>query len=73
LKEFQKKDPDLALILPFLTANEIPPEDEIFSSSKAAKKYWINREMIFLDNEGIMRNFREKGKPRISCSTGTGE
>ena len=46
LKECQEKDSDLRLILPYLVSNETPSEDEIFISSKAAKKYWVNKEMV---------------------------
>jgi hypothetical protein len=61
LKEFQEKDSDLRLILPYLVSNETPSEDEIFISSKAAKKYWVNKEMFFIDGEGILRNNPKNG------------
>lgn len=43
--KFQKKDSDLGSILPYLVTNETSSEDEISISSKAAKKYWVNKEM----------------------------
>lgn len=49
LKELQKKDSDLQLILPYLQTNEVPGEDIIFISSNVAKKYWVNKEMFFID------------------------
>lgn len=66
LKEFQKKDSDLRLILPDLVSNETPSEDEIFRSSKAAKKYWVNKRMFFIDTDGVLRNIPKNGsKPRL--------
>lgn len=63
LKEFQTIDPDLGLILPYFRSNEIPTEYDNFISSKAAKKYWVNKEMFFLDTAGILRNIPKNEKP----------
>lgn len=52
LKDLQKNDSDLQLILPYLKTNEVPGEDVIFISSKAAKKYWVNKEMFLIDADG---------------------
>ena len=60
LIKFQDQDPDLELILYFLRNKEDPSEDTIFRCGPAAKKYWVNREMFFLDEEGILRNLAKK-------------
>lgn len=66
LKDLQKKDSDLQLILPYLETNEVPGEDVIFISSKAAKKYWVNKEMFFIDADGVLRNNpKNGGEPRL--------
>lgn len=65
LKELQKKDSVLQLILPYLQTNEAPGEDIIFISSNVAKKYWVNKEMFFIDADGVLRNNPKKGgEPR---------
>lgn len=65
LEELQEKDSDLQLILPYLETNEVP-EDVIFISSKAAKKYWVNKEMFFIDADGVLRNNpKNSGEPRL--------
>lgn len=62
LKELQKKkNYDLQLILPYLETNEVPGEYVIFISSKAAKIYRVNKEMFFIDADGILRNNPKKG------------
>jgi hypothetical protein len=52
----QRKDPDLQLILEWLTSQKEPDEADLFLSSQAAKKYLINKEQFFLDDEIILRN-----------------
>lgn len=66
LKDLQKNDSDLQLILPYLKTNEVQGEDVIFISSKAAKKYWVNKEMFFIDADGVLRNNpKNGGEPRL--------
>jgi len=62
IRKFQEKDPDLELVLHFLRTNQrqSPSEEKLFISSKAAKKLWLNKEMFFLDGEGILRNISKK-------------
>ena len=50
LKE-QHKDPDLHLIFHWLNSKEEPEESDLFLASQAAKKYFVNKEQFFLDQE----------------------
>ena len=64
--KFQEEDPDLELVLQFLRTNHSPLEENLFISSKAAKKLWLNKEMFFLDGEGILRNIpKNQGDNRL--------
>lgn len=66
MKELQKKDSDLQLILPYLETNEVPAEYVLFKSSEAAKKYKVNKEMFFIYADGVLRNNpKNGGDPRL--------
>jgi hypothetical protein len=48
LKEAQAKDKDLAIIIRWLSAKEIPEEGVLFLASPEAKFYWLNKELFHL-------------------------
>ncbi|KAK3084013.1 hypothetical protein FSP39_006719 [Pinctada imbricata] len=52
VKEYQRNDRDLKFILNWLTNQEEP--SDIFLSNPAAKNYWVNRELYFLCEDGIL-------------------
>ena len=52
--EFQHKDADLKFILEWLEAQKEPVEGELFISGPSAKHYWINKELYFLGENGIL-------------------
>lgn len=54
LRDFQSKDPDLELILSWLRDKEEPSEATIFRCSQRAKKYWLNKEIFFIDGSGLL-------------------
>jgi hypothetical protein len=58
--KFQQEDPDLELVIPFLRTNQNLLEEKLVISSKAAKKIWLNKDMFFLDEKGILRNIPKK-------------
>ncbi len=63
LKEEQEKDPDLAFILNWLKNDQEPPENELFLASPAAKNYWVNKELYYLDEDGVLFNLpKNEGK-----------
>ncbi|XP_052077924.1 heat shock 70 kDa protein 12A-like [Mytilus californianus] len=64
LRDYQSKDPDLELILVWDKTE--PSEATIFRCSPIAKKYWINKDMFYLDDNGILRNLDKKDRtPRL--------
>ncbi|VDI42215.1 Hypothetical predicted protein [Mytilus galloprovincialis] len=67
LRDYQSKDPDLELILVwFRDKTEPSSEATIFRCSPIAKKYWINKDMFYLDDNGILRNLDKKDRtPRL--------
>ncbi|CAG2204992.1 DDI1 [Mytilus edulis] len=66
LRDYQSKDPDLELILVWLRDKTEPSEATIFRCSPIAKKYWINKDMFYLDDNGILRNLDKKDRtPRL--------
>ncbi|CAG2191777.1 unnamed protein product [Mytilus edulis] len=66
LQDYQSKDPDLELILVWLRDKTEPSEATIFRCSPIAKKYWINKDMFYLDDNGILRNLDKKDRtPRL--------
>ena len=56
LRDFHSKDPDLELNLTWLRDNEEPSEATIFRCSQRAKKYWLSKEIFFIDESGLLRN-----------------
>ena len=52
----QGKDPDLHLILSYLQNKEKPPENEVYISGPAAKKYLVNKEQFFLNEDSVLCN-----------------
>ena len=64
LKE-QHKDPDLHLILHWLNSKEEPEEADLFLASQAAKKYFVNKEQFFLDQEKVLRNRSKNNLTRL--------
>ena len=56
----QWEDPDLRLILNFLKYPMEPEESKLFLSSPGVKSYWINKQMLFLDKHGVLRNTPKK-------------
>ena len=52
--ELQHKDADQKFILEWLESQKEPAEDELMLSSPSAKHYWINKELYFLDTNGIL-------------------
>ena len=56
LRKAQEEDTDLSLILYYLTNDKIPPQDMIVSSSPAAKKYWVNKEFYYLNDDKVLWN-----------------
>ena len=66
LRDFQSKDPDLEINLIWLRDNEEPSEATIFRCSQRAKKYWLNKEIFFIDESGLLRNLdKHSSKPRL--------
>ncbi|VDI27329.1 Hypothetical predicted protein [Mytilus galloprovincialis] len=66
LRDYQSKDPDLELILVWFRDKTEPSEATIFRCSPIAKKYWINKDMFYLDDNGILRNLDKKDRtPRL--------
>jgi hypothetical protein len=55
--KFQQEDPDLELVIPFLRTNQNLLEEKLVISSK---KIWLNKDMFFLDEKGILRNIPKK-------------
>lgn len=52
----QSKDPDLQLILFYLQNKENPPENEVYIAGPAAKKYLVNKEQFFLNEDSVLCN-----------------
>ncbi|CAG2188812.1 unnamed protein product [Mytilus edulis] len=66
LRDYQSKDPDLELILVWFRDKTEPSEATIFRCSPIAKKYWINKDMFYLDDNEILRNLDKKDRtPRL--------
>ena len=60
IKEAQERDPDLQLILKWFKDKTKPTDNELFLASPATKSFWINRNMFFVDDNGILRNIPKK-------------
>ena len=60
IKDSQAKDPDLKFILDWLQNKKTPSESALFLASPAAKSFWINKDMFFLDDHGILKNIPKK-------------
>ena len=54
IKDYQQADRDLRFILKWLTTKEKPSDSELFLSNPAAKNYWINKELFFLCDDGVL-------------------
>ena len=64
IKEEQSKDENLKFLWNWLVNGQEPLENELFLSSPAAKNYWINKDLFFLDENGIIRNIPKKDENR---------
>ena len=58
VRQAQDEDPDLKLVLEWKKGATAPSENELFSSSKAAKAYWLNKEQFVLI-DGILDRQRD--------------
>ncbi|KAK3105395.1 hypothetical protein FSP39_024200 [Pinctada imbricata] len=54
VKDLQGKDKDLLSIIQWLTSQQAPSESDLFLNSPASKHYWMNRELFFLCDEGVL-------------------
>ncbi|KAK3093065.1 hypothetical protein FSP39_010650 [Pinctada imbricata] len=54
ISQKQQADLDLKFIVCWLLRNECPSESDLFLSSKAAKNYWINRELYEMDENKVL-------------------
>lgn len=64
LLEAQESDTDLSLILFCLKSNQEPAQSDVAISSSAAKKFVINKEFFYLNDEGILYNVSKYGVRR---------
>lgn len=54
------------MILFYFEINEVLGEDVIFISSKVVKKYWVNKELFFIDVDGVLcNNLKNGGELRL--------
>ena len=65
LRDTQKADDNLTLILYFLENNAEPAQSEVAISSPAAKTYLFNREFFYLNDNGILYNVSKYGVHRL--------
>ena len=65
LRDVQKADDNLTLILYFLENNAEPAQSEVAISCSAAKKYLLNREFFYLNDNGILHNVSKYGVHRL--------
>ncbi|KAK3085317.1 hypothetical protein FSP39_001380 [Pinctada imbricata] len=54
IQQAQSEDQDIKLLLRWLQNKEVPPENELFLSTPAAKNMWLNRELFYLDEKGLL-------------------
>ena len=54
IRNYQRQDEDLTLIIEWLENNKQPTEDILFLSSPVTKHYWITRELFFLEESGVL-------------------
>ncbi len=52
----QRKDSDLDIIIAWLESGTVPAEGTLFSSSPAAKYYWLNKELYTLEGAILKRS-----------------
>lgn len=52
IKSAQRNDTALQIIIKWLEYQD-KPDNELFLMSKAAKAYWINKELFILDQDGL--------------------
>ena len=70
IKDNQTKDPDLKFILNWLKNKETTNENELFPDSPAAKSFWINKDMFFLDDHGLrsyVKDVPHQNRPKLHC------
>ena len=65
LSKAQENDSDLNLIRSFLQIKVEPKDKMLFLASPAAKKYVINKEQFFLDENGILWNRSQNSTIRL--------
>lgn len=65
LRDAQKADDNLTLILYFLENNAEPAQSEVAINSPAAKAYLLNREFFYLNDNGILYNVSKYGVHRL--------
>lgn len=56
LKVAQKTDQDIELIYDWLLTKIEPSDTMLFRSNQADKSYWINRNLFYLDKDGLLRS-----------------
>ncbi|CAC5371668.1 unnamed protein product [Mytilus coruscus] len=56
IKTGQESDPDLMFILPYLKDGSEPLSNDLFLASPAAKSHWINKQKIFMDDNGVLKS-----------------
>ena len=57
LKEMQRNDVDLAIVIGFLEAPQLPSNQEVLKQSPAVRHYWIYRQMLSMCNGILVRHY----------------
>ena len=66
LKEMQQEDSDLRIIRNYLLTKVAPTDNELFLTSSASKKYYLNKEQYFLDKDQVVcKHPNTEGPPLI--------
>lgn len=68
IKAAQRNDTALQIIIKWLEYQD-KPDNELFLMSKAAKAYWINEELVILDQDGLLWKQDEGTKVLVLPST----
>lgn len=68
IKSAQRNDTALQIIIKWLEYQD-KPDNELFLMSKAAKAYWINKELFILDQDGLLWKQDEGTKVLVLPST----
>ncbi|CAC5413923.1 unnamed protein product [Mytilus coruscus] len=56
IEKQQENDPDLKFILPWIKDGSEPLKNDLFLASPAVKSHWINIQMFFMDDNGVLKS-----------------